>query len=153
MQKSSTKTAWYFFETITCYSGITFCSLNKRIIHNFVLSILNYCCSFGPFRLWNPSILGFYLIYFVYGKCEIILLLLLYISCCTGCSGKNVFFHSSLQPLSRLHRCESPPKLSKPCECTVTPIGWLIFCTTNRSRVLTRERWQTFENSWEKNNI
>ena len=28
---------------------------------------------------------------------------------------------------------------------------WLIiFCTTNRSRVLARERWQTFENSWKK---
>ena len=26
---------------------------------------------------------------------------------------------------------------------------WLvIFCTTNSSRVLARERWQTFENSW-----
>ena len=30
----------------------------------------------------------------------------------TGCSGKIVFFHNSLQPLPRLHRC------------TVTPIGW-----------------------------
>merc|ERR1711860_43320 len=28
---------------------------------------------------------------------------------------------------------------------------WLvIFCTTNSSRVLARERWQTFENSWKK---
>ena len=25
-----------------------------------------------------------------------------------------------------------------------------IFCTTNSSRVLARERWQTFENSWKK---
>ena len=30
----------------------------------------------------------------------------------TGCSGKNVFFHNSLQPLSTQ------------CECTVTPIDW-----------------------------
>ena len=30
---------------------------------------------------------------------------------CTGCSGKIVFFHNSLQPLARLL-----------CECTVTPI-------------------------------
>ena len=28
---------------------------------------------------------------------------------------------------------------------------WLVFfCTTNSSRVLARERWQTFENSWKK---
>ena len=28
---------------------------------------------------------------------------------------------------------------------------WLvIFCATNSSRVLARERWQAFENSWEK---
>ena len=26
-------------------------------------------------------------------------------------------------------------------------------CTTNSSRVLARERWQTFENSWKKHNI
>ena len=31
---------------------------------------------------------------------------------------------------------------------------WLvIFCTANSSRVLTRERWQTFENSWKKDNF
>ena len=31
---------------------------------------------------------------------------------------------------------------------------WLvIFCTTNSSGVLARERWQTFKNSWEKNTI
>ena len=30
-------------------------------------------------------------------------------------------------------------------------VYWLeIFCTTNSSRVLARERWKTFENSWEK---
>ena len=27
------------------------------------------------------------------------------------------------------------------------------FCITNSSRVLARERWQTFENSWKKHNI
>ena len=44
----------------------------------------------------------------------------------TGCSGKIVFFHNSLQPLPRLHRCKRPSntKLSTQCECTVTPIGW-----------------------------
>ena len=31
---------------------------------------------------------------------------------------------------------------------------WLvIFCTTNCSRVLARERWETFENSWKKRSI
>ena len=31
---------------------------------------------------------------------------------------------------------------------------WLVIsCTTNSSRVLARERWQTFENSWKKNTI
>ena len=29
----------------------------------------------------------------------------------TGCSGKIVFFHNSLQPLPRLHRCKRPSKL------------------------------------------
>ena len=42
-----------------------------------------------------------------------------------------MFFSQSLQPLSRLHRCKRPSKV--------------IFCTTNNSRVLARERWQTFE--------
>ena len=31
---------------------------------------------------------------------------------------------------------------------------WLVIvCTTNSSRVLARERWQSFENSWKKYNI
>ena len=43
----------------------------------------------------------------------------------TGCSGKIVFFHNSLQPLPRLHCCKRPSKqLSTQCECTVSPIGW-----------------------------
>ena len=29
----------------------------------------------------------------------------------------------------------------------------VIFCTTNCTRVLARERWQTFENSWIENTI
>ena len=29
----------------------------------------------------------------------------------------------------------------------------VFFCTTNSSRVLAREMWQTFENSWKKNTI
>ena len=62
---------------------------------------------------------------------------------------KLCFFHNSLQPLPRLHRCQTPSKLS-----TIRVYShsyWLvIFCTTNCSRVLGRERWQTFENSWKK---
>ena len=68
----------------------------------------------------------------------------------TGCSGKIVFFLNSLQPLPRLHCCKRPSKLSTQCECTVTPFLLVIFCTTNSSRVLAREGWQTFENYWEK---
>ena len=46
----------------------------------------------------------------------------------TGCSGKIVFFHNSLQPLPRLHRCKRPSKFSTQCDCTVThPIGWNFF--------------------------
>ena len=36
----------------------------------------------------------------------------------------RVFFHNSLQPLPRQHRCS---KLSTQCQCTVTPIGWYFF--------------------------
>ena len=42
----------------------------------------------------------------------------------TGCSGKIVFFHNSLQLLPSLHRCKRPSKLSTQCEFTGTPIGW-----------------------------
>ena len=45
----------------------------------------------------------------------------------TGCSGKILFFHNSLQPLPRLHRCKRPLKLSTQCDCTVTTIGWKLF--------------------------
>merc|ERR1711860_278717 len=45
----------------------------------------------------------------------------------TGCSGNIVFFHNSLQPLPRLHRCKRPSKLSAQCECTVSLIGWTFF--------------------------
>ena len=36
---------------------------------------------------------------------------------------KCFFLLNSLQPLSRLHRCKRPSKLSTQCEGTVTPIG------------------------------
>ena len=40
--------------------------------------------------------------------------------------------------------------LSMQCECTVTNYQLVIFCTTNSSRVLARERWLTYQNSWKK---
>ena len=58
----------------------------------------------------------------------------------TGCSGKNVFFfHNSLQP-PFAHIAVSDQSL----------LLAGIFCTTNSSRVLVKERWQTFENSLKK---
>ena len=61
---------------------------------------------------------------------------------------KLCFFHNSLQPLPRLHCCKRPSKLAmrvySHSYCLV------IFCTTNSSRVLARDRWQTFANSWKK---
>ena len=72
------------------------------------------------------------------------------LSLCTGCSGKIVFFHNPLQPLPHLHRCKRPSKIN----ASVPSVQSLLlpgnFCTTNSSRVLARERRQTFENSWEK---
>ena len=40
-----------------------------------------------------------------------------------GVQEKLCFFHNSLQPLPRLHRCKRPSKISTQCEWTVTPIG------------------------------
>ena len=59
---------------------------------------------------------------------------------------KCCFFHNSLQPLPRLHRFKALNTMK-----VYSHSYWLvIFCTTNSSRVLVRERWQTFENSWKK---
>ena len=70
----------------------------------------------------------------------------------TGCSGKKCVYHNSLQPLPRLrHRCKRP---SKPSMRVYSHSYWLvIFCVTHSSRVLARERWQRFENSWKKHKI
>ena len=38
-----------------------------------------------------------------------------------GVQEKLCFFHNSLQPLPRLHRCKRPSKLSTKSECTVIP--------------------------------
>ena len=70
----------------------------------------------------------------------------------TGCSEKIVFFHNSQQPLPRLHRWSLLETLKAlNAEQVYSHSYWLeIFCTTNSSRVLARERRQTFENSWKK---
>ena len=49
-----------------------------------------------------------------------------YIICYRVFRKNCVFFHNSLQPIPRLHCCR-PSKLSTQCDCTVTPIGWVIF--------------------------
>ena len=61
---------------------------------------------------------------------------------------KSIDCYFSLHPLPRLHRCKRLSKLSTQCERTL--LLKIIFCTTNSSRVLARERMQTFENSWKK---
>ena len=63
----------------------------------------------------------------------------------TGCSGKIVGSQFTATPplptsLKRITSVQSPYLL-------------VIFCTTNNSRVLARERWQTLEYSWKKHNI
>ena len=64
---------------------------------------------------------------------------------------EKLLFHNSLQPLPRLHRCKRPSKLSLDAMRVYIHSYWpVIFCTTNSSRVLARERLQTFENSWKK---
>ena len=67
----------------------------------------------------------------------------------TGFSGKTYFFHISLQRLLRLHRCVT----FKVPSAMVSAQSLLLagnFCTANSSRVLAKDRWQTFENSLRK---
>ena len=54
-------------------------------------------------------------------------------------------FHNPLKSLPRLHRCRRPSIRAYSHYCLL-----VIFCTTNSSRVLVRESWQTFENSCKK---
>ena len=69
----------------------------------------------------------------------------------TGCSGKIVFFHSSLQPLPRLHIAVRDLQNSQGSASVQSLLLAVFFY--NIRRVLARERWQTFENSWETHNI
>ena len=70
----------------------------------------------------------------------------------TGCSGKMCFFTIHCNPSFAniaLRDLQSSQRIA-----SVQHSYWLvIFCTTNSSRVLARERWQTFENSLKKNTI
>ena len=75
----------------------------------------------------------------------------------TGCSGKIVF--QLFQIVSQFTATPPSPTSLKEAFKALNAMRvyshsyWLvIFCTTNSSRVLARERWQTFENSW-KNTI
>ena len=69
----------------------------------------------------------------------------------TGCSRNCVFFtiHSNSPPPP-----SSPTSLLEAFKALIairvySHSYWLvIFCTANSSRVLARERWQSFENSW-----
>ena len=62
-----------------------------------------------------------------------------------------MFFHNSLQPLPRLHRCAVRDLQSSQRNASVQSLLVAgIFCTTNSSREQARERWQTFENSKNK---
>ena len=99
----------------------------------------------------SSTILGFFscVIYRSGGEAMILYqtVYTLYTTECTGCAGKIVFVHNSLQPLPRLHRCKRPSKLSTQYRGYSHSHWLIIFCTTNSSRLLARERWQTFENS------
>ena len=74
---------------------------------------------------------------------------------CFLCSSHNtyrvfikycVFSQFTATPPSRLHRFKALNAMQ-----VYSHSYWLvIFCTTNSSRVLARERWQTYENSWKK---
>ena len=61
-----------------------------------------------------------------------------------------MFFHNSLQALPHPHRCKRPSKLPNAMQVYRYSYWLVIFCTTNSSRLLARERWQTFENSWKE---
>ena len=61
------------------------------------------------------------------------------------------FFHSSLQPLPRIHIAVKDLQSYQRSASVQCRSYWLaFFCTTNSRGVLAMERWQTFENSREK---
>ena len=69
----------------------------------------------------------------------------------TWCSGKMVFFHYSLQPPSLAYIAVRGLQSSQHNTSVQSLLLAGYFCTINSSRVLVRKRWQTFENSWKKN--
>ena len=64
---------------------------------------------------------------------------------------KSDFF--SLQTNPSLHRFKRSSKLSTQCQRVKSLLLVGNFCTTNSSRVLAIDRWQTFENFWKQHNI
>ena len=71
----------------------------------------------------------------------------------TGCSEKVVFFHNWLQPLPSPTSLWEIFKALNEMRVYSHSYWMLTFCTTNSSRVLARQRWQTFENNWKNHNI
>ena len=67
---------------------------------------------------------------------------------CTYRMLRNIFFHHSLQPLPRLHRCKRPA-LNGIREYRHS--YWLLILFVQP--IEARERWQTFENSRKKHTI
>ena len=92
--------------------------------------------SFWP--LLPPPIKNLYLIVVGYPN---------YYKWTTGCSGKMCFFTIHCNPSFAYIAVREALNAMR----MYSHSYWLvIFCTSNSSRVLARERWQTFENSWKK---
>ena len=63
---------------------------------------------------------------------------------------KNCVFQNSLQPLPRLHHCKRDLQSSQRHASVQSLLLAGNFLYSNSSRVMARERWQTFEISWKK---
>ena len=72
---------------------------------------------------------------------------LLFIKSDTGCSGKIVFFFTIHRNPSIAYIAVRDLQSSQRNASVQSLLLAGNFCTTNSSRVLARERWQTFENS------
>ena len=66
-----------------------------------------------------------------------------------GAQEKLCWFHNSLHP-SLAYIAVKTFKAFNAMRVYSRSYWLVIFCTTNSSRVLARERWQTCENSWKK---
>ena len=64
---------------------------------------------------------------------------------------QNDYLKGVPNPLQHIPRLHIAAKKSLDIMFVYSHSYWLVFfCTTNGSRVLMKERWQTFENSWKK---